>query len=77
MQLDGCTAFIDYRRSGSTLYFDHAEVPVACRGHAVGARMVRAALELVRERGERAVPVCSFVQAFVRRHPEFAEPRAP
>ena len=76
MQLDGCTAFIDYRRSGNTLYLDHAEVPVACSGHGVGTRMVRAALELLRERGEQAVPVCSFVQAFVRRHPEFAEPRA-
>lgn len=77
MQLDGCTAFIDYRRSGGTLYLDHAEVPVACSGHGAGTRMVRAALELIRERGERAVPVCSFIRAFVQRHPEFAEPNAP
>ena len=77
MQLEGCTAFIDYRRSGNTLYLDHAEVPAALGGHGVGTRMVRATLELLRERGERAVPVCSFVQAFVRRHPEFAESGSP
>jgi len=77
MQLEGCTAFIDYRRSGSTLYLDHAEVPAACSGHGVGTRMVQATLELMRARGERAVPVCSFIQAFVRRNPEFAEQRAP
>jgi len=77
LPLDGCTAFIDYRRSGDTLYLDHAEVPVACSGHGVGTRMVRATLELLRERGERAVPVCSFIRAFVRRNPEFAQPHAP
>jgi len=77
MLLEGGTAFIDYRRSGNTLYLDHAEVPAALGGHGVGTRMVRAALELLRERGERAVPVCSFIQAFVRRHPEFAESGSP
>jgi uncharacterized protein len=77
MQLDGCTAFIDYRRSGDTLYLDHAEVPAACSGHGAGTRMVRATLELLRERGEHAVPVCSFIRAFVRRNPEFAQPHAP
>jgi len=50
---------------------------VACSGHGVGTRMVRATLELLRERGEHAVPVCSFIRAFVRRNPEFAEPHAP
>ena len=77
MLLEGGTAFIDYRRSGNTLYLDHAEVPAALGGHGVGTRMVRAALELLRERGERAVPVCSFIQAFVRRHPEYAESGSP
>ncbi len=72
LDLGGDIAFIDYRRSGRTLYLDHAEVPAALRGHGTGARLVAATLELVRERGERIVPVCPFVRAFVQSHPEYA-----
>lgn len=71
----GQTAFIDYRRVGKTLYLDHAEVPVLLRGHGIGARLARGALDLVRERGERVVPVCSFVESFMLYHPEFADLR--
>jgi predicted GNAT family acetyltransferase len=76
LDVSGQTAFIDYRRVGETLYLDHAEVPVLLRGHGVGARLARGALELVRERGERVIPVCSFVESFMLYHPEFADLRA-
>jgi predicted GNAT family acetyltransferase len=76
LDLGGSVAFIDYRRAGATLYLDHAEVPVALRGHGAGGRLVRAALDRIREQGGRVVPVCPFVQAFMRDHPEYAELRA-
>lgn len=76
LDLGGTVAFIDYRRTGDTLYLDHAEVPMALRGHGAGARLVRGTLVLIRERGERVVPVCPFVVAFMHRHPEFAELQA-
>jgi len=34
---------------------------------------VRGALEDIRSRGERVVPFCPFVRAYVRRHPEYAD----
>ena len=77
LDLGGTVAFIDYRRKGDTLFLDHAEVPSALRGHGAGARLVRGTLELIRERGERVVPVCPFVVSFMHRHPEFAELKAP
>jgi hypothetical protein len=76
LDLGGGTAFIDYRRVGKTLYLDHTEVPTAWRGHGVGGRMVKGALELMRERGERVVPVCSFIESYMLYHPEYAELRA-
>ena len=76
LDVGGSIAFIDYRRQGETLFLNHAEVPVNLRAHGAGARLVKATLELVRERGERVVPVCPFVEAFMQRHPEFAELRA-
>jgi uncharacterized protein len=77
LDLGGSSAFIAYHRAGDTLYLDHAEVPVALRGQGVGARLVKATLELIRERGERVVPVCPFVAAFMRRHAEYEGLRAP
>jgi predicted GNAT family acetyltransferase len=72
LALEGGVAFIAYHRSGATLYLDHAEVPAALGGRGVGTRLVRDTLELVRSRGERIVPVCSFVREFVRRQPAYA-----
>jgi predicted GNAT family acetyltransferase len=66
------TAFIAYRRVGDVLHLVHAEVPPALGGRGLGTRLVRETLELIRGRGERIVPVCPFVVAFVERHPEYA-----
>lgn len=73
LALEGGVAFIAYHRSGLTLYLDHAEVPAALGRRGVGTRLVRDTLELVRARGERIVPVCSFVREFVRRQPAYAD----
>lgn len=63
-------AFIDYRRDGGIVTLTYAEVPAALRGRGVGSVLVKGALELVRERGERVIPQCAFVAHYMRRHPE-------
>jgi predicted GNAT family acetyltransferase len=73
---DGALARIDYHRTGEVLWLDHAEVPPAFEGQGVGSRLVQGALELVRARGERVVPVCGFVASWMRRHREFDPLRA-
>jgi predicted GNAT family acetyltransferase len=74
---DGESGFIDYRRSGSTLFLNHVEVPAPLGGRGVGTSLVRGALDLIRSRGERIVPVCPFVKAFLRRYPAYADLSAP
>ena len=73
LALAGGTAFIDYRRVGQVLYLNHAEVPTTLSGHGVGTRLAQETLDLIRSRGERVVPVCSFIQDFVRRHPTYSD----
>lgn len=60
-----------YRQQGDSLVFVHTEVPPADEGKGIGAAVVRAALDDSRSRGFKIVPACSFVAAFVHRHPEY------
>ena len=69
----GGLGFIDYHRSGAVVTMVHAEVPPAMRGRGVGSELVRGALELVRARGEKVIPRCSFVVAYFKRHPEMQD----
>jgi predicted GNAT family acetyltransferase len=62
-------AFIDYRRDGRVVIMTHAEVPPALRGRGIGMALVEGALALVRERGETVVPLCPFIERYMRRHP--------
>jgi predicted GNAT family acetyltransferase len=67
-------AYIDYSLgSDGVVNLLHAEVPVAARGHGVGAELVRETLELARREGFRVVPICPFVVAWLRRHPDFGD----
>lgn len=77
LDLGGTLAVLDYQRRGPVLALNHAEVPKGLAGRGAGSRLVREALELVRRRGERVVPHCSFVVAYMQRHPEFDDLRAP
>ena len=61
-----------YRDQAGSRVFTHTEVPPADEGHGFGAELVRAALDDTRTQGLRIVPACSFVVAYVRRHPEYA-----
>ena len=64
-----------YRQQGDALVFVHTEVPPEVEGKGIGAQVVRAALDDSRKRGFKIVPACSFVVAFMRRHPEYNDVR--
>ena len=65
------TAVAIYRQQGDRAIFTHTEVPPADEGKGIGSQLVRAALDDTRRRGLKIVPACSFVAAFLRRHPEY------
>jgi predicted GNAT family acetyltransferase len=70
LEVDGETAVAAYRREGGNIVFHHTVVPAALEGQGVGSALVKAALEDVRGEGLKIVPLCSFVRAYVERHPE-------
>lgn len=65
-----------YRRRDGVVTFTHTKVDPAFEGRGVGTRLAAGALALVRDAGERFVPLCPFIRAYVERHPEFADLRA-
>jgi predicted GNAT family acetyltransferase len=70
LALDGGTALCVYRRQGDALLLTHTEVPPAHEGQGLAAVVVQATLDWARAQGLRVRPLCSYVAAYMRRHPE-------
>jgi predicted GNAT family acetyltransferase len=64
-------ALIDYLPAGKNIVFTHTEVPVIFEGQGVGSKMAQTALEYARDEGLKVVPLCPFVAAYIRHHPEY------
>ena len=72
--IDGAVAGIaQFRSSPGRAVFWHTEVDPAYAGKGVGSTLVREALDDVRARGEKVVAQCTFVAAYVKRYPEYAD----
>lgn len=63
--------FADYHRQPGLVTVLHTEVDNAFEGRGVGSDLVRGMLDDIREAGERVLPVCPFVRAFLQRHSEY------
>jgi predicted GNAT family acetyltransferase len=66
-------AVANYRPLPGAIAIFHTEVPLPLRGRNIGARLVHGILEDVRRQGIKVVPQCSFVRAFMARHPEYQD----
>jgi predicted GNAT family acetyltransferase len=73
LDADGHTAVAYYSLSGGVITFTHTEVASAVMGRGIASRLIHGALDMVRERGLKVVPRCSFVGAYMARHPEFSD----
>lgn len=70
LEIDGQIVFADYRRHGNVLIVPHVEAPAALRGTGASGRLMEGMLALLRQRGERIVPTCSYAAAYISRHAE-------
>ncbi|MGH9137286.1 MAG: GNAT family N-acetyltransferase [Acidimicrobiales bacterium] len=62
-----------YGRRRDRVIFTHTEVGDAYEGRGIGSALARGALDALRARGERAVPLCPFVAGYIDRHAEYAD----
>lgn len=76
LNLEGNRAELTYESDAGTMVSTHTFVPPEFRGKGCAARLVRSALEHARTAKMAVVPRCSYVEAFITRHPEFADLKA-
>jgi len=73
-EVDGEFAgFAAYQLNDKLIAFTHTEVLPAFEGKGVGGAIARFAMDDVRARHLRAVPICPFVKTWLQRHPDYAD----
>ncbi len=70
---DGTMAFCAYREKDGVYELTHAEVPSVHEGKGYGGRLAKGTFDAIRAGGHKAIPRCSFMVAYARRHPELAD----
>jgi predicted GNAT family acetyltransferase len=73
IQLDGETAYIDYRWHHETLVLLYVYVPMSHRGKGISNILIEFAMRYARENQVKLKVYCSYINGYLRRHPEHHE----
>ena len=68
--VDGQLCVADYRLRGDVMWMTHTGVPPAVGGRGIAAELVRVALAYAEGHGLKVEPSCSYVESYMRRHPQ-------
>ncbi|MHA6296863.1 GNAT family N-acetyltransferase [Devosia sp. CAU 1758] len=70
----GAEAEMTYRKTADTpMVIDHTGVPPAYEGRGIALQLVKASIADARAEGFKITPVCPYVVAQFRRHPEWRD----
>ena len=71
---DGSEAELTYSKAGDARWIaDHTGVPKAHEGQGIGSVLVRALVKAARDANIKIVPLCPYIAAWFRKHPEEAD----
>lgn len=69
--VEGVPCVLDYTLAEGGMAITHTSVPPAAAGRGVAGGLVRAAMDYARSKGWKVAPLCSYAEAWMRRHPEY------
>ena len=73
LDVEGATAFANYRLTPQAIVITHTETPRALRGRGVASELIKGSLDLIRADGHKVIGACGFVVDYLRKHPEEAD----
>jgi uncharacterized protein len=74
IQLDGEPAgFLLYRRHPNQIALLHTEIFPTFAGRGLASQLIGFVLDTAREQGLEVLPVCPFVQDYIRKHPAYLD----
>jgi len=71
IQLNDMFARVAYIPAKNHILYTDTEVPAEFEGRGIGSKLAHFAMEYARENGLKVQPLCPFISAYVRRHPEY------
>ena len=71
LEINGNIAFIEYKFKNNNLFLIHTEVPAALEGKGAGTAIAQKALQFARDNNYKIIPICPFLQRYLKRHPEW------
>ncbi len=66
-------AFVTYRHKNGSIELLHTEVPKEFEGQGIAGNLVKQMFEQIRRQNIKAVAYCSYINLFLKRHPEYNE----
>jgi len=73
LDVEGQTAFANYRVASGVVIITHTETPRSLRGRGVASELVKGALDIIRADGGKVVGACGFVADYLDKHPDYAD----
>jgi predicted GNAT family acetyltransferase len=71
LTVEGATAHVDYARAPGVITFIHTIVPERLGGRGIGSKLAQYVLDDARRNGEKVIPQCPFIAAYIQRHQEY------
>ncbi len=76
IQIDENTAELRYTRKANVMKFTHTYVPDELRGQGIAGKLAKHGLEHAREKGFTVESSCSYMTAYLEKHPEYQDLQA-
>lgn len=70
--VEGHRCVLDYTLHNNVMTVTHTGVPSELGGRGLAADLTKFALDHAQSQGWKVIPQCSYVAAYVKKHPEYA-----
>lgn len=71
IEIDGHYAYINYREFHDQMALVHTEADPELAGKGAAVAVVEKTLNYIEEQGMKVIPLCTYVFAYIKKHPEW------